>query len=354
MSVVSYKCPNCDGELVFKPEIQKFGCDYCLSTFTEEELIAADKNHTIPDLEQPQSEPKDTDNDDSVHMVEYHCPSCGAEIVTDDTTAATFCYYCHNPVLIANRLSGAFKPDKIVPFALEREQAKELFLNWCKKKWFIDKRFFHQSQLEKMTGIYFPFWLVDTEVSAHMSAKARNVRVWRTGDIEYTETNVYQLEKDADIFLRDIPLEALQKDYLELIKGVYPYQTEKMIAFSLPYLSGFQAEKRAIEQEESAPKAKEMIRNYTETLLRGSVSQYGSVSVEDLSIHSKKEDWEYALLPIWLLTYKYKDKNYYYAMNGQTGKIFGLVPVSVSKLWALFASVSGILFLILLIGGMLL
>ena len=38
MAAITYKCPNCDGGLVFDPASQKYHCEYCLSDFTQEEL----------------------------------------------------------------------------------------------------------------------------------------------------------------------------------------------------------------------------------------------------------------------------------------------------------------------------
>ena len=85
MAAITYKCPNCDGGLMFDPSSQKYHCEFCLSDFTQEELDAL--------------------KPDDSQAVLYTCPSCGAQIVTDETTAATFCYYCHNPVVLSGRLT---------------------------------------------------------------------------------------------------------------------------------------------------------------------------------------------------------------------------------------------------------
>ena len=136
MAVVTYKCPNCDGGLIFDPESQKFHCEYCMSSFSEEELKNDDSG--IEKEEQQETE----QNEQESRMALYTCPSCGAEVVADETTAATFCYYCHNPVVLSGRLSGEFKPDKVIPFAIDKKAATERFLEWVGKKKFIPKAFF--------------------------------------------------------------------------------------------------------------------------------------------------------------------------------------------------------------------
>ena len=128
MAVISYKCPNCGGELVFDPETQKYKCGYCLSEFT--------------DAEAEQANPKaaagtDAREEEFSEAVVYTCPNCGAELLTDGTTAATFCFYCHSPVVLSGRVSGKYLPDRILPFVIDRKEAVDRFLKDVRKKLFI-------------------------------------------------------------------------------------------------------------------------------------------------------------------------------------------------------------------------
>lgn len=165
MSTITYKCPNCDADLTYRPATGDFGCEYCGSSYTGEQLNELIKNQKIID-EQKESEGTAFDE----HAVVYTCPNCGAEVITDDTTAATFCFYCHNPVILKGRLSGGMAPDKVIPFSIPKEKVKEQLISWCKSKKYIDDGFFSEMQLEKLTGVYFPFWLVDSDVRATMTA----------------------------------------------------------------------------------------------------------------------------------------------------------------------------------------
>lgn len=351
MAVISFKCPNCDGELIFDPGSQKYKCEYCNSLFTQTELESmnpASATETTEDAAGYTQEEK-TERDVGGQAVRYSCPSCGAEIITDATTAATFCYYCHNPVVLGGKLEGEYLPDKVIPFDVTREAAERGFLDYVGKKKFVPKAFFQKKQIESMTGVYFPYWLYDVELAGSMQAEGRNTRVWRTGDTEHTETKHYAIRRQGDITLRNLPENALQKANAKLASGVLPYDFDKMRDFHMGYLSGFMAERRDIEQKTVQGKMQSEMRDGAEHLLRETITGYSSVSVRSSNFNPKRERWSYVLLPVWTITYKGKDgKIYYYSMNGQTGEVCGELPLDHGKL----ALTSGIVALIVLIIGL--
>lgn len=346
MSVLTYKCKNCGGELLFKPEKQEFVCEYCMSSFNESEII------------EPQAESIDTTEktiNDSLQEEEtliYNCPSCGAEVVTDGTTAATFCYYCHNPVVLQGRLKGEYLPSRIIPFKIDKKAATEKFMNWISKKLFVPKDFYSQKQTESMTGIYFPYWLVDSDSTAEMSANAEIVRTWTTGKTHYTETSHYVLNREGQVHLEDIIKSALKKANKKLVENVQPFDEKDLEKFSMAYLSGFLAEKRDIESQELEGEVNSEINKYCENLLKETMTSYSHIRPISCNTNINQIDWEYTLLPVWTLTYKYKDEIYYFAMNGQTGKTCGKLPVNMPKLLAFAGGISAVVFLILTLGGL--
>ena len=351
MAVVSFKCPNCDGELIFDPSTQKYICEYCASLFSQEELEDMKPAQTG---EQQETEQKNSENaqEGEQEAVVYTCPSCGAQIVTDATTAATFCYYCHNPVVLGGRLQGKFLPDKVLPFEVTKEEAVKKFLDYVGKKKFIPKAFFSKKQIESMTGVYFPYWVYDVELDGRLQGDARNIRVWRTGDIEYTETKHYGILREGEVKLSNLTENALAKANAKLAQGVMPYRFDKMKDFHMGYLSGFMAERRDIEQEQVQGKMQATMRDCAEKLLRETVSGYNAVNVQNCGFVPKKELWHYVLLPVWTITYKGHDgKIYYYSMNGQNGNVCGELPIDHKKL-AFTSILAGAVVLILgLIGG---
>ena len=358
MAVVSYKCPHCGGELIFSPTTQKYKCEYCLSDFSQEELEAlkpeeGSEEKAVNFEEDTQEE--NTTEKETQEAVIYHCPSCGAEIVTDETTAATFCYYCHNPVVLSGRVSGEFLPDKIIPFAIDKKQATEKFLDYVHSKKFVPKAFFNKQQIEKISGVYFPYWMVDMDMEGSMQAEGRNVRVWRSGDTEYTETKVYRVEREGDVHLEDITKNALKKSNAKLAEGVLPYDVSKVQKFHMGFLSGFLAEKRDIERTELNKQVQQEANEYGEKILRGTVKGYSSISVKSCHLNQTQENWDYTMLPVWTVTYKGKNgKMYYYSMSGQDGKVYGELPIDYKKVWILGGIVFGVVLILALIGGYLL
>ncbi len=368
MAVISYKCPNCDGELIFDPATQNFKCEYCTSMFSRKELekmkpdTAAEQQSDGIDAE-PFAE-TETAEDLGEEAAErageqraeegmiYICPSCGAEVVTDSTTAATFCYYCHNPVVLSGRLSGEFLPDKVIPFAIDRKQAETKFLDYVHKKKFVPRAFFRRQQIEMLSGVYFPYWIYECTMEGTMDAQGTNIRVWRSGETEYTETKYYQVEREGTIELRNLSRNALKKANQQLAEGVFPYDMNKAEEFHMGYLSGFQAEKRDMEQEMFDGEIDQEVRNYGRQMLRDTISGYSGVTVSSHNLRTVSEKWSYMLLPVWTLTYNGRNgKFYYYSMNGQTGKVYGELPIDYKKVFLFGGMVALILLLLFLIGG---
>lgn len=105
----------------------------------------------------------------------FSCPNCGAEVVTDETTAATECVYCHSPVVLSGRLAGDMKPNLVIPFGFTEKDAKEKFYAMCKKKWFLPKDFVSDAHIDKMKGVYYPYWLVDSDKAGSCNATGKNI-----------------------------------------------------------------------------------------------------------------------------------------------------------------------------------
>ncbi len=347
MSAITYKCPNCDGGLVFDPQSGAYVCEYCLSRFEEKDL-------TDQKTENNEETKETEDAKDIQEAVVYRCPSCGAEIVTDETTAATFCFYCHNPVVMEGKLQGEYLPDGIIPFKIAREEAISRFQEWIGKKKFIPRGFYSKRQIEKMSGVYFPYWIYDCQTKGAMSGTARDVRVWRVGDTEYTETKTYAIRREGELNFRHLPKTALQKAQNAMLKGIFPYEFGALEPFYMGYLSGFQAEKRDIEKNVLTETVHQEIQSYAKKRMRDTVSGHHGFSVEHQNYHISEEKFRYTLLPVWVLTYQERAGNvYYFAMNGQTGEIVGKLPVDVKKLLILGVTIFFAVLFLMLMGGLL-
>ena len=232
METVQYKCPNCGGSLEYKAGIQKFGCDYCGSEFTENEVKDIFRRNESMDLTvNPEIALQTADFTEHTNL--YSCPGCGAEIISEANTAATFCTYCHSPVTLTGRVAGEFKPSKVIPFKVEKAQSEELFKKWVKKKFFIPSAFKTEQQREKLVGIYVPFWLADCDVNAHMSAIGKKTRSWTSGSYRYTETQEYAVERQAEIFFNGVPADGAQKIDDKFMQSIEPFDYSEIRDFSM-------------------------------------------------------------------------------------------------------------------------
>lgn len=358
-NAITYKCPNCGGDLKYNPEKSLFSCEFCRSDFTKEkidELYKTDNKDESSPKDEPEYSEKSTEQSESSfeeNAVSFFCPNCGAKIITTDTTAASECYYCHNPVVLEGRLSGEFKPDMVIPFKLAKKDAQQKFADWCRSKKFLKKEFKSQSEIEKIQGIYLPFWLVDAEVDGELNGIAKNVRSWRSGEMIYTETKTYRIERQGVARFKNIPRFALNTINSGAINEVWPFDLSKTEDFSMAYLSGFAAEKFELDSEKLTPELHGDAKRYTSQLLRNTVIGHTSFVPSSSSQSVSKDKWSYVLLPVWLMYTSCGEKKYCFAVNGQTGEVGGTLPVDFKKLSMLFAGISAVVYLLLnLLGGL--
>lgn len=350
MESVEYKCPNCNADLKFSPASQKLECEYCDSAFTVEEIkriCAAAENSIPPETVQAQ-------NEFEAHTNLYHCKSCGAEIMADDQQTATFCYYCHNPVILSGKMSGSYKPSKVIGFRLTRQNAEDAFKNWVGKRKFVPNDFKSQQQIEKITGLYVPFWLADCHIDVDYQGEGRTSRSWISGDYRYTETNVYRLIRSGVVVTEGIPADGESKIEDALMEAIEPYDYSELRDFSMSYLSGFYADKYDVDKTAVFPRIKERAGKACMDMLNESLAGYSAAAPRSDQIVFTRTDWHYMLLPVWFMSYNYNGKIYEFAVNGQTGKLAGTPPLSKGKLAAFCAALGGAITVIgTLIGGFL-
>ncbi len=322
---VSFKCPSCGGYLEFDPEGQHFECRYCGHQMNEAELqqLSMEKEQEARAAEGS--------------LKAYHCQMCGAEIVTGATTAATRCYYCHQPVVLADRLNAEFRPDGVIPFQLDKQGAEAAFRKFVAKKKFIDKEFFSTAQLEDFSGVYYPYWYGDLEGEASFAGEGTRVSVASGPKQTITTTRYYRVEREGRLRYTRMIRKGLSAADRTLSEGIHPYNLDEMKPFASGYLSGFLAERRDVEEASARNEMAQDAQAYAGQTMKAGHS-YDTLS-GTTSFSLKKASLRSLLLPAWVLTYRGQGAKepYYYMMNGQTGEVCGKLPVNKKKLgiWAL-------------------
>lgn len=340
--VVNYKCPNCGAPMIYDEKTDTLLCEHC------------DTKQKVSDVNDQEQSTVESDEQEEPEFMSFHgykCPNCGAEIVTDDNTAATFCSFCGSPTLIEDRLSGVQKPRRIIPFKIGKEQAQERFKKWTRKGLLTPGVFSSQAVVEKITGIYVPFWLYNYDADIELDARATRIRHERRGDWEYTHTDHYLIHRRAFTKFDNVPADASEKMNDEMMDTLEPFDYNQLKGFDLPYLSGYYAEKYSYDANEMAPRVEKRVRKYGVDATMETIHGYASVTPMRRNIRLRRTKAEYVLMPVWQLNYSWQGKMYSFMINGESGKQVGKLPTSKVKAAVWWAGITAVCFLICTLMG---
>ena len=355
-----YKCPCCGGAIAFDSSLQKMKCPYCDTEFEMDALKGYDDGlqQQPDDMKWETAAGGEWQNGETDHLRSYVCKSCGGEIVGDENTAATACPFCGNPVVMMGQFTGALKPDYVIPFKLDRAAAKAGLTKHLSGKRLLPKVFQDQNHIDEIKGVYVPFWLFDTDAAAQVRYRATKVRTWSDSNYQYTETSHFMVRRDGTIGFENVPVDGSAKMTDELMESIEPYDFSEAVDFQTAYLAGYLADKYDVNAEQSAEKANERVKKSTEEAFAATVQGYDTVKTEQSTIQLHGGKVKYALYPVWILNTTWKGKQYTFAMNGQTGKFVGDLPVDngAARRWrlglsvALSAAAYGLVWLLHIIG----
>ena len=343
------RCPACRASIKFNPKLGKWKCDYCGSEFTLEEMQKHSDNASTEKKNRKDAKVED----DNIEYVQYHCESCGAEIIADSETAATFCVYCGNTAILQSKLSGKFSPDLVIPFKNTKEDAIEAFKGLSKGRPLMPKNFNNETNIEKIRGIYIPFWLFDINNSGEIEMSATTTETWRIGDTRYTKTNYYRVIRGGTMDYVKIPIDGSTRFDNDIMNTIEPFDYNELVQYNHAYLSGFYAEKYDQDAKDVFAEAADRSINSTKEVFKNDTRAYATKTIVKDNVIAKENNRYYAMLPVWMVNVKYKDKMYIFAMNGQTGEFIGNIPLDVGKaflyFFIIFASVFAFVIILSLI-----
>ena len=325
-----YKCPCCDGGIEFNSSVQKMKCPYCGTEFEMETLLSYDnelKNEQEDNMTWDTTAGNSWEEGEADHLLVYGCKSCGGEIVCDETTAATSCPFCGNPVVMMGQFAGDLKPDYVIPFKYNKKDAIAALKKHYGGKRLLPKVFATQNHIEEVKGVYVPVWLFDADTDVNIRYKATQVRSWSDRNYYYTETSFYSVTRGGNIGFERVPVDGSTKMDDTLMESIEPFDFSDAVDFQTAYLAGYFADKYDVNSQESIERANERIRRSAEDAFTATVNGYSSVRPVSSGINLKNGVAKYALYPVWLLNTTWNGKQYSFAMNGQTGKFAGDLPL---------------------------
>lgn len=343
--IQEFKCPCCGGSIEFNSEIQKMQCPFCDTEFDVEALNNYQKefdNKASDEMNWDSRAGKIWEDGETDGLNIYVCKSCGGEIVGDSTLAATSCPYCDNPVILTGQFSGGLKPDYVIPFKKSKEDAKNAYKNHIKGKKLLPKLFKDENHIDEIKGIYVPFWLFDADTEADIRYKATTISTWSTSDYIYTKTSYYAVHRGGSICFEKVPVDGSTKMDDDLMESIEPYDFKDAVDFNTAYLSGYLADKYDVDEENSIQRANQRIKNTTERAFSETVVGYSSVVPEISTVRFNNGSAKYALYPVWLLNTTWNGKKFVFAMNGQTGKFVGNLPVDKGAYTKWLLGIAGI------------
>lgn len=308
----------------FDPAVGKLKCMFCESVFSQEECAAFFSEQESQEAEKQSGGDWGSDADG---MKAYSCNTCGAEILTDENTGASRCPYCGNTTIMEAQFTGAAKPDFLIPFAFSKQQAMEKYKEYYEKKKLLPKAFLSGNKVEEIQGIYVPFWLFDGAVAIDAEYEAADKKETQTEIIR----DIYRAERRGTIGFQNVPADASKRMPDDIMDSVEPFKFDELKEFNMMYLPGFLAEKFDVEGDDDLERAEKRVVS--------TAKQKTQATVKHNEVHEKRGNFtvnytkkKYAMLPVWYLTTSWNGKQWNFAMNGQTGKFTGDLPVDYAKL----------------------
>lgn len=337
--IIEYKCPSCGGAIEFDSRIQKMKCPYCDTEFEMEAVKKLDealKAEKGDEFNWETSGGGVWTEDEAEGLRTYVCDSCGGGIIGDETIAASKCPYCDNPVVFSGQVAGDLKPDYVIPFKLDKKAAKEAFFKHLSGKKLLPKVFKDENHIDEIKSVYVPYWLFDGDAAAQMRYRATKVRFWSDSNYNYTETRHYSVHRGGTLSFEKVPVDGSSKMDDALMESIEPFNYSEAKDFQTAYLAGYLADRYDVGAEESVSRANERIKRSTEDAFRNTVVGYSSVIPENTNVQMKNGKAKYALFPVWILNTTWNGEKYTFAMNGQTGKFVGNLPMDKKAFWKWF------------------
>ncbi len=315
----SAKCPNCAASIFYNEKAGKLVCNMCGSLFDPESLKPLGR-----------IENRDTDAADEKedNKQEFICDSCGAAVVTDYNTSATFCAFCGSPTLIKRRLSTVFRPDLIIPFKIGQEEAIANYLEWAKKQKNVPKKFTSKAVLSKITGYYVPFWLLDADCIADVRGKGQK--------FQGEKIENYDINRTLNYKVRRVPFDGCRSISNTLMEAIEPFDYKDLKEYHDMYLPGFFANRYDLSAIDMIDVIKIRLDNYASEIVKSfSTSDYDECKAIGVSgSYSDNFKQAYALMPVWFLNIEYEGSTYGIAVNGQTGKASGSLPINKKSVYS--------------------
>ena len=349
-----FPCEGCGADLRWDPGVIALKCQYC--GFEKAIAPAAEQVRERP-IDAALRAPRDLGWGAERKVIA--CKRCGAHTTLDPHVAASSCAFCGTTAVVeAPADATVVRPEGLLPFRITRESALKSFRAWLHKLWLRPNDLKRASRVDKLQGVYIPFWTFDAATQSWWTAEAGyyyyvTVRVNEGGKLVTRQERRIRWEPARGTlqkFFDDVPVPASRGIDDSLVRNIEPYPTAELTPYDPSYLSGFLAEENAIDLPEALESAKTRMR---EEIRRACAGEVPGDTHRNLRVESVFSAVAYknALLPVWIAAYDYHGKPYRFLVNGVTGKCTGTAPWSWIKVTLAVLAALTVLMVILWING---
>ncbi len=339
------KCPHCGGNLIFDPNKQTLYCEHCGSEEAIEKNTDVMENDILDGFEK-------AERVKSGEQAVYKCRNCGAVVVINSDENAVICPFCSTTHIVKEGSFEGLKPQVVVPFRFGGAAASEYAKKWAKRRIFAPRKFKKTLNEENMHGVYEPCYTFDSQTESTYVGRVgdRHTRTVGSGKNARTETYVVyrNVKGNYDRFYDDVLVSNNANFDQSKINALSPFDLSGQCVYEHKYLSGFSAEAYQKDLKDGWQDAKAIIdkRIYKEIVrsLKCDVVDYLNISTMHTNV-----TYKYILLPVYLMNYRFKGKDYNVMINGSNGNVKGKTPLSPIRV-----AIAVILGVIILVGLMLL
>jgi ribosomal protein S27E len=336
-------CKDCGALLKFQPGTNHLTCEYCGA-----------KN----EIAQPQTTPveikensledflaKEVDDDEKVDVVTVKCDGCHGINTFDPKTVSDKCAFCGSPLVITSAsMSKMHKPEYVLPFGIDLNNAVQGFKKWLSALWFAPSDLIKYADAPKnMNGVYLPYWTFDCATDSNYTGQrgedyyvTENYTTQENGQTvtkqrQVTKTRWYSAHGNVNNTFDDLLIEASASLDKKILRSLEPWDLKNLVEYNDKYLSGFRTETFAVDLRSAYQQAKGRMEPEIESNIRRDIGGDRQM-IHSVSTTYHDPTFKHVLLPVWVSAYRYNNKLYQFIINARTGEVQGQRPYSTAKI----------------------
>lgn len=333
-----FPCQQCGAKLEFAPGTTGLACPYCghSQTIAAGPTQAVEEKCFVEALRSARQQPLSA-LAQGTH--EIQCNGCGA--VTQLIAQAASCPFCDSPVVApAEQDRTTIVPESVLPFYIDDRKAGETFKTWVESRWFAPNDLAAKARRARMDGVYLPYYTYDALTSAsYRGERGEHYYVTETYKDAQGNTQTRQVQKTRwypasghiQCHFDDLLVCASTSLPAKLIDELEPWDLAALTPYDPRYLSGFMAERPAVDLEQGFEAAKHKMVPTIESTIRADIGG-DTQRIHSYSTSHANITFKLFFLPLWLSSFRYDDKVYRFVVNARTGEAVGERPWSVIKI----------------------